>query len=114
MQGLGILRYARWHERHSPERRLMRSATPLALTDALARYWRNNLVVTAVLLAVWFGVTFVVSYFARELSFTFFGWPFSFWVAAQGALIVYVLIVGGYAWYMNRADHAHGVAEPQE
>jgi putative solute:sodium symporter small subunit len=87
---------------------------PLAQANLLKRYWRNNLVVTALLLAVWFTVSFVVSYFARELSFSFFGWPFSFWMAAQGALIVYVLIVGGYAWYMNRADIAHGVAEAQE
>jgi len=86
----------------------------LAQANLLKRYWRNNLVVTALLLAVWFTVSFVVSYFARELSFSFFGWPFSFWMAAQGALIVYVLIVGGYAWYMNRADIAHGVAEAQE
>lgn len=82
--------------------------------EMLKRYWHKNLAVTAVLLTVWFVVTFVVSYFARELSFTFFGWPFSFWMAAQGALIVYVLIVGGYAWYMNRADTEHGVAEARE
>jgi putative solute:sodium symporter small subunit len=80
----------------------------------LKRYWHKNLAVTAGLLTVWFVVTFVVSYFARELSFAFFGWPFSFWMAAQGALIVYVFIVGGYAWYMNRADAAHGVAEARE
>lgn len=86
----------------------------MAQADLLKRYWRKNLTLTAALLVVWFVVTFVVSYFARELSFAFFGWPFSFWMAAQGALIVYVLIVGGYAWYMNRADFAHGVAEPLE
>ena len=78
------------------------------------RYWRKTLRLTAVLLMVWFVVSFVVSYYARELDFDFLGWPFSFWMAAQGALIVYVLIVGGYAWYMNRADIAHGVAEAQE
>ncbi len=78
------------------------------------RYWRSNLRVTAILMALWFLVTFVVGYFARELSFTFFGWPFSFWVGAQGALVVYVLIVGFYAWYMNRLDAAHGVQDPQE
>ena len=83
----------------------------MQLTDSHHRYWRRNLRVTAVLLAVWFLVTFVVEFYARELSFSFFGWPFSFWVAAQGALIVYVLIVGFYAWYMNRLDHEHGVAE---
>ncbi|MBP6494543.1 MAG: DUF4212 domain-containing protein, partial [Rhodoferax sp.] len=33
------------------------------------RYWQKNLNITAVLLAIWFVVTFVVSYYARELSF---------------------------------------------
>ena len=76
-------------------------------------YWRKNLRITAVLLAIWFVVTYVVGYFARDLNFNFFGWPFSFWVGAQGALIVYVLIIGYYARTMNRLDHEHGVAEEE-
>ena len=68
------------------------------------RYWRKNLIVTAWLLLVWFFVTFGVSYFARFLSFRFFGWPVSFWMGAQGSLLVYGLIIGFYAWYMNRLD----------
>jgi putative solute:sodium symporter small subunit len=74
-------------------------------------YWRRNLRLTALLLAVWFIVTFGVAFFARELSFSFFGWPFSFWVAAQGALIVYVLLVWFYARTMDRLDREHGLAE---
>ena len=66
--------------------------------------WRRNRRIIALLLTVWFVVTFVVAWFARALSFNFFGWPFSFWVAAQGALIVYVAIVWFYAWYMHRVD----------
>jgi len=65
-------------------------------------------------MAVWFVVTFVVTFFARDLSFTFFGWPFSFWVAAQGSLIVYVVIIWFYARYMNQLDQEHGVAEAEE
>ena len=42
--------------------------------------------VTGWLLAVWFAVTFGVSFFARELNVVVLGWPLSFWVAAQGAL----------------------------
>lgn len=76
-------------------------------------YWRKNLRITAILLGIWFVVTFVVAYFARELSFTFFGWPFSFWVASQGALVVYVVIIWFYANYMNRLDQEHGVAEEE-
>ena len=72
--------------------------------EARRRYWRKNLVVTALLLLVWFFVTFGIPYFARFLSFRFFGWPFSFWMGAQGTLLVYCLIIGFYAWYMNRLD----------
>ncbi len=84
----------------------------MQLCDNLRRYWRKTTRLTAILMLVWFVVTFVVAYFARELSFPFFGWPFSWWVAAQGALVVYVVIVAYYAWAMNRLDREHGVAEP--
>jgi putative solute:sodium symporter small subunit len=81
--------------------------------DGPARYWRRNLRITAALLAVWFIVTFVVAYFARDLRFAFFGWPFSFWVAAQGALVVYLLLVWFYARCMDRLDREYGVAEEE-
>lgn len=75
------------------------------------QHWRMNLRITSVLLLIWFLVTFVVAYYARELSFSFFGWPFSFWVAAQGALVVYLAIVAFYARSMDRLDAEHGMAE---
>ena len=76
----------------------------MSSTEMHRCYWRKNLLVTALLLVIWFVVTFGVSYFARFLNFRFFGWPFSFWMGAQGALLVYGLIIGFYAWYMNRLD----------
>ena len=83
-------------------------------TERHRRYWRKTLGVTAVLLLIWFAVTFGVGYFARALSFSFLGWPFSFWVGAQGALLVYGLIIGFYAWYMNRLDVEHDVQEEDD
>ena len=77
-------------------------------------YWRKNLRITAFLLSSWFFVTFVLIYFARDLDFKFFGWPFSFWVAAQGALVVYCVIIWYYAHYMNKLDIEYGVAEGEE
>lgn len=76
-------------------------------------YWRKNLRITWILLAIWFVVTYVVAYFARDLAFNFAGWPFSFWVGAQGALVVYVAIIAYYAHYMNKLDIEHGVAEEE-
>jgi len=83
----------------------------MTLTERQREYWRKNLRLTAVLMVIWFLVTFGVGYFARDLNFTFFGWPFSFWVGGQGALIVYVLMIWFYARTMNRLDQEFGVAE---
>jgi putative solute:sodium symporter small subunit len=85
----------------------------MQLTELQEQYWQKNLSITAKLMAVWFVVTFVVTFFARDLSFTFFGWPFSFWMASQGSLIIYVLIIWYYASYMNKIDQEHGVAEEE-
>jgi putative solute:sodium symporter small subunit len=86
----------------------------MQLTESHRQYWAKNLRVTAILLAIWFVVTYVVSYMARDLSFSFFGWPFSFWMGAQGSLVVYVLIIVYYAHYMNKLDQEHGCAEEEE
>ena len=77
-------------------------------------YWSKNLSITGILLFIWFVVTFVVGFFARELSFNFFGWPFAFWMGAQGSLIIYVIIIWFYARYMNNLDIEYGVDEKEE
>jgi putative solute:sodium symporter small subunit len=84
------------------------------LTEKHRTYWQANLRITSILLLIWFVVTFVVSYFARDLNFTFFGWPFSFWMGAQGSLVVYCLIIWFYSNYMNKLDVLHGVSEDED
>ena len=69
---------------------------------------------TLSLLAVWFVVTFVPTYFARELTFNFLGWPFSFYMAAQGALIVYIVLIWYYARRMRQLDEQYGVEERED
>ena len=70
-----------------------------------AAHWRATGRLTAALLAVWFATAFCTVFFARELyRFTLFGWPLSFYMAAQGALLIYLAIIGCYAWRMRRLD----------
>lgn len=83
----------------------------MQLTEKHKEYWRKNVTMTMILLAVWAFVTYVLGYLARDLSFNFFGWPFSFWVGGQGALVVYVIIIWYYARYMNNLDKEYGVHE---
>ena len=86
----------------------------MQLTEKHRVYWQKNLRITSILLLIWFVVTVVVGYYARELDFTFFGWPFSFWMGSQGSLVVYCLIIGFYARYMNKLDEEAGVSEDEE
>jgi putative solute:sodium symporter small subunit len=41
----------------------------------------------------------------------FFGWPLSFYMAAQGSLIIYVLVIWYYARAMRKLDLEYGVDE---
>ena len=101
-------------DRETPERVYVLETKSMELTENQRRYWRRNLNITGILLAIWFVVTFVVSYYARELSFNFFGWPFSFWMGAQGSLVVYCVIIWFYARYMGKLDIEHGVQEIED
>ena len=56
----------------------------------------------------------MVGFLARDLTFNFFGWPFSFWMGGQGALVVYVVIIWYYARYMNKLDIEYGVDEGED
>ncbi|GAB1392232.1 DUF4212 domain-containing protein [Rhodocyclaceae bacterium] len=83
----------------------------MQLTEKHRQYWRKNQALTAGLLAIWFVATFVVSWFARELNeITLIG-PVGYYMGAQGALIVYVLIIWYYARRMNQLDREYGVEE---
>ena len=86
----------------------------MQLTEQHHEYWRQNVRLTAILLTIWFIVTYVVAWFARDLNaITIFGFPLGFYIGAQGALIVYVIIIFYYAKRMNTLDKRYGVAEEE-
>ena len=59
---------------------------------------------TTALLMVWAAASFGVVYWARELSFVWGNWPFSFWMTAQGSVLVFLAITVVYASVANRLD----------
>ncbi len=87
----------------------------MELTEKHKEYWRKNLVVTAILLFIWFVATFVEGWYARELNaFSFLGFPLGFYMSAQGSLIVYVVLIWIYQYYMNKLDIEYGVEEGED
>lgn len=84
----------------------------MELSERHKEYWGKNLVITGILLFIWFVATFGVIFFADELNnIVIFGFPMGFYMAAQGSLIIYVVVIGIYALYMNKLDIDYDVAE---
>ena len=81
------------------------AASPPAAPLTRAQHWERTRRLTALLLALWLLITFCAAFFARELAgLSVFGWPLSFYLAAQGASLVYLAILAIYAWRMRRLD----------
>ncbi len=83
-----------------------------------ASYQRSCLVIVYVLLTLWALVSFGCGILFRD-------WldahaprvgnaPFGFWMAQQGSIISFVLILVTYAVVMNRLDRRHGYREGDE
>ena len=89
----------------TPEQDAAAARRRAALLSARAVHWRRTRKLTMALLLLWFGTTFCTVFFARQLSgLTLFGWPLSFYLAAQGAALVYLAIIGVFAFAMGRID----------
>jgi putative solute:sodium symporter small subunit len=84
----------------------------MALTEKQGEYWYRNVTLTSALIAIWFVITFVMAYYARQLAeISFFGWPLSFYMAAQGCLLIYLVLIFFYTRRMRRLDEEYGVSE---
>lgn len=75
---------------------------------------RRVLALKVGLLAAWALVSFGSCYFARDLDFSMAQWPFSYWFAAQGALLAFIAIVVFYAWAMRRLAPQDSVSDMAE
>ena len=84
------------------------------LTDAQKHeYWRYNIRLTVILLAIWALFGFVLGgLLAGELNkVSFLGFPLGYYIAAQGSLAVFVIEIAIYGRLMNRKDHEYGLDE---
>lgn len=76
-------------------------------------YWRYNVQLTTILLAIWFVVTYLISgLWAGWLNqYTILGFPLGYYMAAQGSLAIFVIEIAVYAKLMNAKDREYGIRE---
>ena len=85
-------------------------------TSPTSTYWQSTLSLTAKLLLFWFIVSFGCGIiFKDDLDqFSIGGAPLGFWMAQQGSIICFVLLLFAYSYFMNKLDQKHGYAEEGE
>jgi putative solute:sodium symporter small subunit len=65
-------------------------------------------------LVIWFVFSFVVHWFADSLNgVAIFGFPLGFYMAAQGALIAFVVLIFWFVRAQNKIDIECGMAEDE-
>ena len=83
--------------------------------EKLKKYWAENIKLTAIIMVIWFVVTYVAIFFSPELNnIVIYGFPFGYYMGAQGSLIIFVILIFWYAFAMNKKDKEYGVEEEEE
>ncbi len=83
------------------------------MQEHMVRYWKRNLGYMAILLSLWFLVSYVFGIFFVEALNTFHigGFPLGFWFAQQGSIYVFVALIFVYYFLMQRLDKEFDVHE---
>lgn len=78
-------------------------------------YWKTNLTYLAVLLSIWFLVSFVFGILLVDQlnQIRIGGFGLGFWFAQQGSIYVFVVLIFVYVWLMNRLDKKYDVDEKE-
>jgi putative solute:sodium symporter small subunit len=84
--------------------------------DTSNEYWRANLKLVSCLLITWFVVSFGCGILLKEQldQFSVRGAPLGFWMAQQGSIICFVVLLIAYAFFMNKLDARHGYDKEEE
>jgi len=76
-------------------------------------YWKENLRYLAILLSIWFLVSYVFGILLVDQlnAIKLGGFKLGFWFAQQGSMYVFVILIFVYVKLMNRLDKKYGVDE---
>ena len=89
---------------------------PMSTDKNPSSYWKSNLRLVMILLAVWFLVSFGASIlFVDQLDeIQVAGFRFGFWMAQQGSIYIFVALIFIYAKCMSKIDKEHGVHDTED
>ena len=81
--------------------------------DPLKEYWKKNLKYLIILTSIWFIVGVVMPILLVDVlnQIEIAGFQLGFWIAMQGAITFFVILMFIYVHLMNKLDAAYGLEE---
>ena len=109
LQGASARSLSRWWRPKTPPPDEPIDVHDPRIVDAIDRYWRKNVAIMVVLLAVWAvaGLGCGVLFADSLNRFRIGGFPLGFWFAQQGSILIFVLLILIYGLLLNRLDARH-------
>jgi putative solute:sodium symporter small subunit len=78
------------------------------------QYWQKTRGLMWTALAIWFVFGFVIHVFVKQLNeIVILGFPLGFYMAAQGSLIIFVILIFWFSHRQNQIDEEYGMAEDE-
>ena len=76
-------------------------------------YWAANIRIILISLAIWFICSFGMGIILRPMLMGIHvgGADLGFWMAQNGSIYVFLVLIFVYAWRMNKLDKEFGVEE---
>jgi putative solute:sodium symporter small subunit len=75
-------------------------------------HWTKTRNLTVVIMVLWFFFAFVVHWFADSLNgMSFMGFPLGYYMAAQGSLVAFVVLIFVHNWMQDKIDDEFGVGD---
>ena len=85
-------------------------------SDTARAYWRENIRLLAMLMAIWFVVSFGAGVLLREWldQFMLGGYPLGFWFAQQGSIYIFIALIFFYNWRIHRIERRYDLDDDNE
>ena len=86
------------------------------MSDSAQTYWKSNIKIVSILLSIWFFISFGCGILFVDFldQFRLGGFKLGFWIAQQGSIFVFVVLIYAYIYLMDKLDNEYNLQSNQQ
>ena len=86
------------------------------MSDSAQTDWKSNIKIVSILLSIWFFISFGCGILFVDFldQFRLGGFKLGFWIAQQGSIFVFVVLIYAYIYLMDKLDKEYNLQSSQQ